>query len=311
MKNDKGNGMYIASGFNIDTTYRFTIFSESKKGVDAYPKIQLTINKPFEFAPQNYYMKDETNNIKSFYADEYYYSYRTPKQKILITPTDINLICDDESEGYVLVNAFSIGTVFASRLHHRAIQHGSAFLYKNKAYLIIADSGFGKSTLCAGMWLYQNTPIISDDVLCLSSDGNFVYNSVSAVKLTKADTENFQVKNRFNTVKIHQNQPKQVCVCDVDMTKQDEYKIGGLFFLRKHISLDKLYYKRLNSFESFCELTKNIKLRHTLSDSMLKNELKILNHIASNTPAFEISLLHNHSILPEITSQIIKIIDNT
>ena len=53
--------------------------------------------------------------------------------------------------------------------------HASAFEYKNKAILITAPSGVGKSTLGSRMYNLYNLPIINDDKPLLRVENDCVW----------------------------------------------------------------------------------------------------------------------------------------
>ena len=74
--------------------------------------------------------------------------------------------------------------IMGSRYHKRAVLHGSAFLYKEKAYLILANPGAGKSTLTTAMVKYHNEiSFLTDDIISVAEDGKIMFKGIHLVNL--------------------------------------------------------------------------------------------------------------------------------
>ena len=205
--------------------------------------------------------------------------------------------------------------IITSRYNGRAVLHGSAFLYKEKAYLIIALPGSGKSTLTAAMAKHRSDILlITDDIICVSSDGTSIYRGVHGVNLN-ADSLNelFSDNNKINGsfIKKGINEPKTFCFGDTlgKVSTTNSFKIGGVFFLQSPLESGLISFEKLNEFDFFCDLIKNIKLKSLMPKNIMLQEMNILDKVSKTAFATKIQIIHDYTKLNSIEDTIVDYID--
>lgn len=205
--------------------------------------------------------------------------------------------------------------IVLSRLHNRAVLHGSAFLYHKKAYLVCACPGAGKSTLSAAMAKYhKDIAVLTDDIICIGNSGTHVFKGLPHVGLNKdsyaqlyADADESAIVSTIHS----QNYCKSTIRLDTCAvaTHDRNYKIGGIFFLYPPLTDKLLEIKKYNSIELFCEALKNIKFRRSLIEQTLAQEMKIINSMVDNIPfGVKLRIKHDYLKLQEITDRIVDYI---
>lgn len=298
-------------GFDITNTSNIPfVFNDCAE--IGLPKLKINICDNISFVPTDYYKCCKVGEGLSYYSEKFVFLESMSYEKMLVTSDEINLVTKNDNIGALIVSSISMGMLFASRLHSRAVQHGGAFVHDSKAYLVIAQSGVGKSTFCSSMRIFQNTPIISDDILSISSCGRYTYNGLHMLKLVPDDlrkiyNETHLMDEQVEMLEIHPNQLKWLCHWN-DNTCLPMYPIGGIIFLMPHEGSELISINELNSIQSFQMLTQNIKMRATLSPAMLINELDILKELSAVCPAYQISIKRDYGLLPQITENIMRII---
>lgn len=206
-------------------------------------------------------------------------------------------------------------TIYASRFNQRAVLHGGAFYYNDKAYLIIALPGVGKSTLNAAITKYHNnTTFVTDDIISVSTDGCHMYRGMCSVNLNNDSLdnlfENCNVK-KTDLNKLCENEPKTIYTGELiqNFDIDNKIKIGGVFFLGKPINDDLIRIRKLSKSEFICEALKNIKIRNSLTGELLQQEMEIINRLTNKAFAAKLNILHDYSKLEIITKEILTYID--
>lgn len=157
--------------------------------------------------------------------------------------------------------------IVLSRYHKRAVLHGSAFLYKGKAYLLMAYPGAGKSTLAMAMTkYYRDIFFLTDDIICVEKDGSAMFRGMHSVNLNDDSMHGLRMWP-YNHDKIRSsmgvNSDKTVCNIGFSFNKVNRNRIplGGIIFLGKPITEDLIQIRKLDFEESFYESIRNIKLK--------------------------------------------------
>jgi hypothetical protein len=197
--------------------------------------------------------------------------------------------------------------ILLSRIYGRAILHGSAFLYNDRAFLVIAPSGVGKSTLTSAIVNHQLAHFITDDIISVDIENN-IFNGLHIVSL------NMDSANRID---FHRNK-----TCAFSSLRMDEKigfqmkpvvssktPIGGVFFLQPHNSTELIAYEKINPFSAFQQLIKNTKMQNTLTSSLFKQELHVLEHLAFSVPAYTLSVIHDYTQLQSVTQEVIQLLE--
>ncbi len=205
--------------------------------------------------------------------------------------------------------------IIASRYNGRAVLHGSAFLYKEKAYLVIAFPGVGKSTLTTAMSKHRrDVSFITDDIICVSKEGTTIYRGIHGVNLNSdslnqlfPDKENH--KGEF--FKRSVDEPKTFCLGDTwgKVSANNSFKIGGVFFLQHPLATGLIHFEKLNKFDFLCELIKNIKLKGLMPQSVMLQEMNILDKISKSVFATKIQMIHDYTKLKSVEDAIVGFID--
>lgn len=206
--------------------------------------------------------------------------------------------------------------IILSRQHGRAVLHGSAFVYRKKAYLVCACPGAGKSTLSAAMSKYhKNISTLTDDIICVRNDGAAIYNGLSNISLNY-DSYSYLQAGDGNPLSVLSPRISAGFKTIIDVksdytnTAISSYEIGGIFFLQEPLESDLIMIEELNEIELFYESLKNIKFRKYLVGELLAQEMKVINNMVNkNVFGVKIRIRHDYSQLHKITNMIIDYID--
>lgn len=271
------------------------------------PKISIITGEKIDFQPGMHSQTANLNGVRQFVSDDYLY-FESSNDQFLITPTKIALTSNCGAPGEFVVRCLSMGTVFASRFHKRAILHGGAFLHEAKAYLVIATSGVGKSTLCAAMRMYQKCEIISDDALLIQEEGTKLFDGLHMVKLVPTDMKHMvrPCDEFMHSLEVHPEQSKYLFLWDSTDRRNWIYPIGGILFLDSNKSTDTCVVKTISSLENMILLSKNIKGRRFIFPIFYQQELEILHRLSLNVPAYRVSIEKGFEKLPKITEKILS-----
>ena len=202
--------------------------------------------------------------------------------------------------------------IILSRLHNRAVLHGSAFSYHDKAYMVCACPGAGKSTLSAAMTKYhKDIAVLTDDIISIDNSGISVFKGLPHVSLNKDSCDQLFADADSSTI-VSSNSDKstiRVGISNITAPVQN-YKIGGVFFLYPPLTDKLMEIQKYNSVEFFCEALKNIKFRRSLVEQTLSQEMKIIHNMVSLAPfGVKLRIKHDYSKLQEITGRIVDYIE--
>jgi len=195
--------------------------------------------------------------------------------------------------------------------------HGSAFYYRDKAYLICAIPGAGKSTLSTAIAKYhEDVSFLTDDIICVKEDGQSMYRGVQKVNLNN-DSYNHLCGKSNNGLMTYSTNVLDNQKTTYNLKSQDKLvidqniEIGGVFFLYPPIEDSLIKIEKLNKFDFFCEVMKNIKYRKSMVDEILLQEMGIVNNMTNrNIFGVKLQIKHDYSLLQEVTDQIIGYINN-
>ena len=259
------------------------------------------------------------NELGRFVHSKYknYYEFNDGTS-ILFSPKEI-IFCGEKFDTNRLLEEISRpNIVILSRFHKRAVLHGSAFLYKGKAYLLCAYPGAGKSTLSSAITKYQSdVRFLTDDIICVKKDGASIYNGIPHVSLNKDSFQYlFNKPDHELSPPLCNSNKNSKTTCDLTtVTKaknvQNIIEIGGVFFLDTPLEDELIKITKLNKYEFFCESIKNIKSRKSLISEFLVQEMQILNNMVNNKIfGVKLCIKHDYSKLEEITRRVLDFIDS-
>lgn len=241
----------------------------------------------------------------------------------LIDGTKIEITSKELLISGQFVNAKRIGEEFEgpsiialSRFHKRAVLHGSAFVYHGKAYLVLAYPGAGKSTLSAAMAMYQNEVLfVTDDVICVTKDGRSIFNGVHSVDLND-DSMSELIMSCDDCAKtilrLDIESAKTTCNMEPDNRRLETniIPVGGIIILDDPIVEGEIKVQKLSMMQSFCEITKNIKMRKTMTKEMLVHEMNVINKMVNQGDfVIKLQIEHDYSKLQKITNRLRELID--
>ena len=206
--------------------------------------------------------------------------------------------------------------IIASRYYKRAVLHGSAFCYHGKAYLVLAYPGAGKSTLSTAMVKYhKNISFLTDDIICISEDGKWMFRGVHFVNLNDDSLDKlFGTGNEYAGHGFRKMPEDLKTTCDMrkyDLQVRDNViEIGGIFVLSTPVSDGLIKIRKFDVLQSFCEILKNIKLRKMMTGDLLTQEMEIINKlIRRDIFVAELKVQHDYSKLEEVTDRLREFID--
>lgn len=162
--------------------------------------------------------------------------------------------------------------------------HASAFLFKNQIkdtlFILMAESGTGKSTIARYMNQQPNTLRIADDIMPLKIKNH---------KLTALAS--------FPQLKLNQQQQYKgddVCTKTV------------LLFARK--SKSETTINKINTFESMKNLIKHSVATKLFSENELNNHLKFCHEASRQTTAYQVNYQHTDNSLNQLAHLLYEII---
>lgn len=163
--------------------------------------------------------------------------------------------------------------------------HGAAVAKENKAFLFLAKTTAGKSTLAAFLWL-SGYEYITDDEIFLSQKDLCVEPARKTLSLRPGGYKILQ--EIFKTYDTPLNKAKNIIYGNIDRyllpagekTRYGQYEIGGIVFLEEYASKTPSL-KKINAFDAFPKLLKG-QLSAT-QDQRVEAKYKTLAQLANNT----------------------------
>lgn len=206
--------------------------------------------------------------------------------------------------------------IMESRYHKRAVLHGSAFLYKGKAYLILANPGAGKSTLTTAMVKYHNEiSFLTDDIISVSEDGKVMFKGIHLVNLNDDSLNELFSQHLHNEAFFRKRGIKEEkTVCNIQIfdptPKLQSVEIGGIILLDHPISDEVIKVKRLDKVQAFCDIVKNVKFKKSITNEILLQEMNVINKMIDNEIfVIRLQLKHDYRKLRDITMAVKNYID--
>jgi hypothetical protein len=170
------------------------------------------------------------------------------------------------------------------------VVHAAAVLVKNKARLICAPAGTGKSTLCAHLYAH-GYQILSDDACAITRQGDQFKTSVSTPLIRRWNANNasktwlqFQVSKPLQTYTIH-----------------------SIFFPQRPTRKQRLSEKlqALSALDSSPLLLAQI-FRISFESKALKQEFHLAMDLCQKTPCFQIPYNHSKKSLTDFAQEFLK-----
>ena len=289
-------GLYLKVNFEIPELLKV---HESEDGTEVEVDFNQINNFPLEVNLQEGWYKTENHNL--YFLVEGVAKFFVSNGNRIEIETFAGV---DEDN----IRLYLLGSALAGIIHQRKYLplHASAILYKGKAILFSADSGFGKSTLCMALKL-RGFNVVSDDVCCfVDTENGFKINSgYPQLKLWKESVELFDVLDSKELPKVRKYEEKFKIKVNDDFCF-GSFDVRAIFFLsiedRGDVMIDNL--SPINSLTYF---QSNIFRPFFVSDKTdIKNNFKKIVSIIDNTEIFKISRPSKGNSLELMIENILK-----
>lgn len=207
--------------------------------------------------------------------------------------------------------------IVLSRYHQRAALHGSAFLYKRRAYLLLAYPGSGKSTLATAMTKYhRDISFLTDDIIFIDESGSAMFRGMHSVNLNDDSLKGLSmlhhIQKRKKELSMGIYPIKTTCNTNfvTDERKCNRIPLGGIIFLGTPITEGMIQIQKLDMLQSFYEIMRNIKMRKVMTDGLLMQEMRIVNKvIRQDILIIALHIKHDYAKLEQITYELRGFID--
>lgn len=236
--------------------------------------------------------------------------------KIQIVSDNITLSgdCVDSKRVGEEINGPSM--IVLSRYHKRAALHGSAFLYNERAYLLLAHSGAGKSTLATAMTKYhKDISFLTDDIIFVEESGSAIFRGMHSVNLNDDSLKELRMLHHIqNKIEPRRGINSIKTTCNANLSgyerKCNRIPLGGIIFLGAPIKEGMIQIQKLDIMQSFCEIVRNIKMNKIMTNDLLMQEMDIINNmLCQDIFTIALRIEHDYAKLERITYELRKFID--
>ncbi|MBO3699056.1 hypothetical protein [Roseivirga sp. E12] len=207
------------------------------------------------------------------------------------------VIVDPLTEETELWQMYLLGSVMGALLQQNGFLtlHGSAFVFNNKAHLILGASGMGKSSIA--MALHQKGyELLTDDISAIKFDSNnkpYLFVASKHIKLWEDAIEHLSTAQE-DMARVRESLPKFRLLLDTTHD-QVKYELGNVFILNiKRLPEGQFAFKHLNTMQLLRYLNQNVYRKKFLLDmGNQKDAFFMLSQLANN--AFGTLLNRTHS----------------
>lgn len=288
----------IKYGFDVVLTRKGRNIVETQ---GQYPLIKVFLNLRINEILDKYLLEDN-GVVKSFYGRDFFECIDISGNHALIGRD--KLVLNSKLREEEILNSFLEPSIlFAEYLHKRLVLHGSVFGINKKAYLVIAPSGTGKSTLVTAMIKYMNAFLIADDLAVISEDMQNVYSGDSHIRLCK-DTEE-KLCNKFEIESIREIDMKRELHFKDDVRKQFEYNIAGIIVLENEDTKN-MDIKRIKGHIGMLKIIENIKPLSIIESSYFDFIMQKVQIILEKIPIYQVALRREYNLLPQQMDLLVK-----
>ncbi len=179
------------------------------------------------------------------------------------------VIVDPLTEETELWHMYLLGSVMGALLQQNGFLtlHGSAFLYKNKAHLILGASGMGKSSIAMAMH-QRGYELLTDDISAIKFDeGNTpkLYVASRHIKLWQDAIESLDTAQE-DMPRVRESLPKFRLTLDATHSAA-EYELSNIFILKiTRLTEGQVAFSDLNKMELLQHLNLNVYRKQFLLD---------------------------------------------
>ncbi len=194
--------------------------------------------------------------------------------------------------------------VIVSKLHCRPVLHGNAILYKGQAYLFLAPSGIGKTTISYALYRYSEAEVLADDLLVLLENGATVGTGCQTLWLLREleTDENPDFESR----------EKKIC-CPVPLKNGDcflpEYPIRAVVFLEGDTEAGGIEYTVLDENDFLQRLLRNARKPLALNREATQEVWRSIRRMATGATGLRMRIARNLGELNERAHEITELFD--
>ncbi len=285
----------VSAGFNIQTNFSYDDDPNTdEQGIKALPSITIDLySKQVVDEAQIRQLRTECIKTKGFYLEHQGDVLGITKEKALYYTATHQGNYENDVLKTVIKN--SLGMI--SFLNNRIVLHGNLVSIHNIPCVIIAPSGYGKSTLSAALVHYQNAEILSDDSVYLENDGITVYSGYRHINLYKDSIESIYGFRHLDTGLEKHYIDYKLDDCKIS------YPISVIFILNCDTK-ELISVERNNTIDAMTSLLSNLRYRNTIYTEHFMNAIRILSQTISNVPVYTLSFIKDYSYLKDQTDYI-------
>jgi hypothetical protein len=279
---------YKAYGLVIHS--EFEVLGLTEASLDEIPDVNFTLGKlnvtPYKLI-KGFLIKEVTSNGFLYGIKDLASFLITDGKAVVVDP----LAKEQE-----LWQMYLLGSVMGALLQQRGFLtlHGSAFLFNNKAHLILGASGMGKSSIA--MALHQKGfEFLTDDICAIkiNEEGipNLYYGS-RHIKLWEDAIESLDTVQEGMS-RVRKNLPKFRLLLE-EGSHQSTHALGHVFVLNiTRLENDTVAFTKLNDIEKLQLLNINVYRKQFLQDMELEKEaFHMLSELANYTEAIVLNRTH-------------------
>lgn len=252
---------------------------------EKYKKIKINYYKtPF----LNTYTENK-EHIQHYFLNDRTIIYNNIGQLLEITSDSIAFYSKEDVQkedlDYIM---YTSAIPYLMRFNNRIALHGTAITYKNEAIILLGTSGSWKSTLSYALTKTLHEKILSDDLIAISDDNQYVFKGQLKVRLFEKNY--LTINHLYNDKKDNYYVSKSDDKISVNFFEEDnllnEYKIRKIYILNntrmnsENFIDTKFTIEKKNNI--FLELFQNIKCWQSINGINISTEINKLQKLAKN-----------------------------
>lgn len=294
-------------GYDVRCCDDFIPLSMKGHAIDlgGYPVVDLEIQQAEMKKPPIKEMIRCEYGTEEYTDRSNYYFLSSEKAALNVTKNRIQYwSAKEESAEERFLGCLKPGLILLSKFYNRPVLHGNAILYHGSAYLFLAPSGLGKSTITHALYRYSDAEVLADDLIILSPDGVSVGSGSQAVW------------------RLHDGGDRRVTEFGVQEQKKcetlplkniplllPEYPIRATVFLEKDVPAKGIDYKILTGNDYMLRLLRNMRKPLGFSEADTQAVWQILRKMAMGTVGISMGIARGIDKLKDRVQEITELFD--
>ncbi|MCE7992740.1 MAG: hypothetical protein HEP71_12205 [Roseivirga sp.] len=283
--------LYYYKAYGLIFQSEFPIEGLSKESICENPDVVLKIGK-LDVSPYDL--------VKGFLVKEIIpegFLYGIKDLATFLVSDGKQVIVDPLTDETELWQMYLLGSVMGAILQQNGFLtlHGSAFVFNNKAHLILGASGMGKSSIA--MALHQKGyELLTDDICAIkfnSDNKPDLHIASKHIKLWEDAIEHLDTAQE-GMPRVRKSLPKFRLLLDTTHD-QDKYELGNIFVLNiKRLAEGQFSFKNLNTMEFLHHLNLNVYRKKFLLDmGNQKEAFYMLSQLTNNALGTVLNRTHS------------------